>query len=241
MTARSSPGSAKTLNCAQAGTRVVGVVPAAEAFGARATRNCRWPRTRSWCSSPTWSSIVPTKAEGEAVAPPAGLPDGHGRRRRQADAEGAGRLQAAGETQIATLIKGAGAVVGPTDTILIQYQGTNLATGKIFDQTWGKSPYSGAANGFVPGFTNAIVGQTVGSQVLVVIAPADGYGPQGGNSGAGIGKDDTMVFVIDILAAETHRGGLSRRARRARLASLNSCGASSFSGPPARSACRRSR
>jgi peptidylprolyl isomerase len=62
-------------------------------------------------------------------------------------------------------------------------------------------------NGFVPGFTNAIVGQTVGSQVLVVIAPADGYGPQGGNSSAGIGKNDTIVFVIDILASEAAAAG----------------------------------
>jgi len=98
-------------------------------------------------------------------------------------------------------------VVGANDAVVIQYQGTNLATGKIFDQTWGATPYSGQANGFVTGFTNAIVGQTVGSQVLVVIAPADGYGPQGGNSSAGIGKNDTMVFVIDILSAEAAPAG----------------------------------
>ena len=47
----------------------------------------------------------------------------------------------------------------------------------------------------------------MGSQVLAVIAPADGYGPQGGNSSAGIGKDDTLVFVIDILSAETPAAG----------------------------------
>jgi len=96
---------------------------------------------------------------------------------------------------------------GRNETVYLYVLGTNLATGKIFDQTWGGNPYSGAANGFVTGFTNAIVGQTVGSQVLVVIAPADGYGPQGGNSSAGIGKDDTLVFVIDILAAEAPAAG----------------------------------
>ena len=200
-------GLVKTLNCAQAGTRVVGVVPASEAFGKAGNEQLGVAGNKVMVFDADVVSLVPTKAEGTAVTPPAGLPT-------VADAaDGKPKLtvpdgyKPPATTQIATLIKGKGAVVGPTDQIVIQYQGTNLATGKIFDQTWGKGPYSGAANGFIPGFTNAIVGQTVGSQVLVVIAPADGYGPQGGNSGAGIGKDDTIVFVIDILAAEPPAAG----------------------------------
>ena len=200
-------GLAKTLNCAQAGTRVVGVVPASEAFGSAGSSQLGIAANQVIVIVADVVSIVPTKAEGDAVAPPAGLPT------VTVAADGKPTLNVpAGykppaTTQIATLIKGGGAVVGATDSVVIQYQGTNLATGKIFDQTWGATPYSGAANGFVTGFTNAIVGQTVGSQVLVVIAPADGYGPQGGNSGAGIGKSDTIVFVIDILASEAAPAG----------------------------------
>jgi peptidylprolyl isomerase len=200
-------GLAKTLNCAQAGTRVVGVVPPSEAFGKDGNQQLGIAGNQVMVFVADVVSLVPTKAVGTAVAPPAGLPT------VTVAADGTPTLkvpsgyQPPATTQIATLIKGAGAVVGANDAIVIQYQGTNLATGKIFDQTWGKAPYSGAANGFIPGFTNAIVGQTVGSQVLVVIAPADGYGPQGGNSGAGIGKDDTIVFVIDILAAEAATAG----------------------------------
>lgn len=200
-------GLAKTLNCAQAGTRVVGVVPASEGFGSTGSAQLGVPADQVLVFVVDVVSLVPTKAEGDAVAPPAGLPT------VTVAADGKPTLKVPdgykppATTQIATLIKGAGQVVGPTDTVTIQYQGTNLATGKIFDQTWGGNPYTGAANGFVTGFTNAIVGQTVGSQVLVVIAPADGYGPQGGNSSAGIGKDDTLVFVIDILAAEPSTAG----------------------------------
>lgn len=195
-------GLAKTLNCAQAGTRVVGVVPASEAFGKAGNAQLGIVANQVVVFVADVVSLVPTKAEGDAVAPPAGLPT------VTVAADGKPSLKIPegykppATTQIATLIKGAGAVVSATDSIVIQYQGTNLATGKVFDQTWGSTPFSGAANGFVTGFTNAIVGQTVGSQVLVVIAPADGYGPQGGNSSAGIGKNDTIVFVIDILAAE---------------------------------------
>nr|BFF13674.1 hypothetical protein GCM10025699_49770 [Microbacterium flavescens] len=44
-----------------------------------------------------------------------------------------------------------------------------------------------------------MVGQTVGSQTIVSIPPADGYGdnvPQG----AAFTATDTLIFVIDILA-----------------------------------------
>ncbi len=200
-------GLAKTLNCAQAGERVVGVIPASEAFGSAGSSQLGISANQVIVIVADVVSLSPTKASGDVVAPPAGLPTvtraGDGKPTLTVPS---GYTPPA-TTQIVTLIKGKGAVVGPTDSVVIQYQGTDLATGKIFDQTWGASPYSGAVNGFVPGFTNAIVGQTVGSQVLAIIAPADGYGPQGGNSSAGIGKTDTLVFVIDILVAEAAPAG----------------------------------
>ena len=115
-------------------------------------------------------SLVPSKASGAAQPPVAGLPTVTLASNGKPTVTIPSGYTAPATTQIATLIKGAGAVVTATDTVVIQYQGTNLRTGKIFDQTWGASPYTGAANGFVPGFTNALVGQTVGSQVIAVIA-----------------------------------------------------------------------
>jgi peptidylprolyl isomerase len=58
----------------------------------------------------------------------------------------------------------------------------------------------------VAGFGQALVGQTVGSQVLVVIPPALGYGPSGGTPDGSIGATDTIVFVIDILATSPAAG-----------------------------------
>ena len=77
------------------------------------------------------------------------------------------------------LKQGDGAVVKSDDTISLQYQGVLWRTGKIFDQSWGRGVYSGAVTGFVPGFTKALDGQKVGSQVIVIIPPADGYGTEG--------------------------------------------------------------
>ncbi|MFC5501225.1 FKBP-type peptidyl-prolyl cis-trans isomerase [Lysinimonas soli] len=200
-------GLVKTLNCAQAGTRVVGVLPASEAFGSAGSSSLGIAPNQVIVIVADVVSLVPTKASGQKQPAVDGLPT------VKLASDGKPTLVVPkgyappATTTIATLIKGKGAVVGATDTVVIQYQGTNLKTGKIFDQTWGRSPYSGAVNGFVPGFTKAIVGQTVGSQVLVLIAPADGYGPQGGNSGAGIGKDDTIAFVVDVLSTETPAAG----------------------------------
>ncbi|WP_284255574.1 FKBP-type peptidyl-prolyl cis-trans isomerase [Pseudolysinimonas kribbensis] len=63
----------------------------------------------------------------------------------------------------------------------------------------GSGPVELSTTGVIPGFAKALVGQKVGSQVIVMIPPADGYG-SGGSPEVGIKGTDTLVFVIDILA-----------------------------------------
>ncbi len=52
----------------------------------------------------------------------------------------------------------------------------------------------------IAGWDEGLVGQTVGSQVLLVVPPDKGYGTAG-NTDAGIKGTDTLVFVVDILDA----------------------------------------
>jgi FKBP-type peptidyl-prolyl cis-trans isomerase len=103
-----------------------------------------------------------------------------------------------------TLIKGTGAVVKKGDDIAVQYNGYIWRTGKSFQSSWtdGQGVYSTAigVGATIPGWDDDLVGQTVGSQVLISIPPADGYGTSG-NSQAGIKGTDTLEFVVDILAA----------------------------------------
>ena len=40
----------------------------------------------------------------------------------------------------------------------------------------GEPATAGRQGGIIPGFANALIGQTVGSQVVTVIPPAQGYG-----------------------------------------------------------------
>jgi peptidylprolyl isomerase len=92
---------------------------------------------------------------------------------------------------------GTGDVVKSGDTVTLDYQGTNWDTGKIFDQSYGKQPASFATDQVVQGFGAALVGQKVGTRLVVSIPPKYGYGTNG-NPQAGIKGTDTLVFVIEI-------------------------------------------
>jgi peptidylprolyl isomerase len=50
----------------------------------------------------------------------------------------------------------------------------------------------------IGGWDDGLVGQQVGSRVLLSIPPHLGYGPRG-MPAAGIRGADTLVFVVDIL------------------------------------------
>lgn len=103
------------------------------------------------------------------------------------------------DLQIANTIVGDGETVQDGDYVYVQYQGTNWNTGKVFDSSWERGAPTGfPTNGVIPGFTKALVGQKVGSQVVAIIPPAEGYGEAG--SPPNIGGTDTIVFVVDILA-----------------------------------------
>jgi hypothetical protein len=101
----------------------------------------------------------------------------------------------------ATLKEGDGDVVETGDTVLVQYQGVSWNTGEVFDESWGAAPFSfTVGSGVVQGFTDAVLGETVGSQVIAVLPPAVAYGEGEINDADLVGQ--TLVFVIDILAAQ---------------------------------------
>jgi peptidylprolyl isomerase len=103
--------------------------------------------------------------------------------------------------QVKVLAKGTGPVVKANQNIVVQYTGLIWRTGQVFQSSWHQGgPTSLALAGTVSGWKTGLAGQTVGSRVLLVIPPADGYG-SAGNSQAGINSTDTLVFVVDILLA----------------------------------------
>jgi len=101
------------------------------------------------------------------------------------------------------LIKGTGPAVKSGEEVMVQYTGVIWRTKKVFDSSWARNePYTTqiGVGQVIKGWDTGLVGQTVGSRVLLVIPPADGYGSTGSKT-AGINGKDTLVFVVDIIAA----------------------------------------
>lgn len=102
--------------------------------------------------------------------------------------------------EIATLIQGDGEEVKSGDRVYVHYRGVIWRTGEEFDSSWSRGePTAFVTTEVIPGFTKALEGQKVGSQVMAIVPAEDGgYGgeilKQRGHE-----EDDTMVFVLDIL------------------------------------------
>jgi FKBP-type peptidyl-prolyl cis-trans isomerase len=108
---------------------------------------------------------------------------------------------------VKTLIKGSGPPVSKGQYVVTQYVALNWRTRAVFDSSWSR----GAPLGFqidatpaqiIPGWDTGLVGVPVGSRVMLVVPPKDGYG-SAGQSQAGIKGTDTLVFVVDVLDAVT--------------------------------------
>ena len=142
--------------------------------------------------------VVPSAAWGEEQEPVDGMPAVELGEDGQPSIE-IPDGEAPSDIQISVLKEGDGIPVEDGDTTLLQYNGVDWATGESFDSSWANgAAISIDGNTYVPGFIQALSGQKVGSQVLVVIPPALAYGEEGSSDHELAGK--TLVFVIDILA-----------------------------------------
>jgi FKBP-type peptidyl-prolyl cis-trans isomerase len=103
------------------------------------------------------------------------------------------------------LIRGQGQKITKGQTLVVQYVGLTWANNKTFDSSWSRGQplafqIGAQPSQVIPGWDSGLIGQTVGSRILLVIPPADGYGSKG-NPQAGIKGTDTLVFAVDILGA----------------------------------------
>ena len=100
------------------------------------------------------------------------------------------------------LIEGSGTKVTEGMFLQVHYTGVLWKDGSVFDSSWPRAQYytfQTGTNSVIPAWDKGLVGHTVGSRVLLVVPPADGYGPDG--NPPKIAGTDTLVFVVDILAA----------------------------------------
>nr|WP_269810719.1 FKBP-type peptidyl-prolyl cis-trans isomerase [Kineosporia rhizophila] len=101
------------------------------------------------------------------------------------------------------LINGKGKKVEKGQTISVHYTGVIWPGGKAFDSSWkngAPASFAIGAGRVISGWDKGLVGKRVGSQVMLVVPPDEGYGAEG-QPDAGIKGTDTLVFVVDILDA----------------------------------------
>ena len=107
-----------------------------------------------------------------------------------------------GKLRSAVLVQGTGATVKKGQSITVNYLGQVYQAKQPFDESYTKEPATfGIGTGqVIPGWDKTLVGQKVGSRVILAIPPQEGYGKQG-QPQAGIKGTDTLYFVVDILGA----------------------------------------
>jgi peptidylprolyl isomerase len=199
--ATSFVGLSKALACTTVGTRIVAVIPNAEGFGDQAAQaGLSMEDTLVFVIDVTGVAQEPlAEATGEPVAPLEGFPDVVFTDGNPTVTIPEGAVPT--EFAISTLIQGAGDVVAEGATVVVNYEGVNWNTGAVFDSSFDRgSPATFSTAEVIEGFRNAIVGQKIGSRVVVIIPSELGYGDAG--SGDLIKGGDTILFVVDILGVQ---------------------------------------
>ncbi|WP_433338494.1 FKBP-type peptidyl-prolyl cis-trans isomerase [Spirillospora sp. CA-294931] len=205
-TGRLVPGLEKALKGARAGGRVVARIPPKDGYGTKGSTQHQvgaddtlvyvldvraiYPKTAAArgkdqpLDDPALPKVGPA---GPGQPPPVTVP----------------KVAAPKRVALRVLTQGDGPPVRKDQVLALQYEGLFWRDGKVFDSSWKSGRPSAVTIGtgqVMKGWDQTLVGQKVGSRVLLVVPPAFGYGAKGLPQ-AGIKGDDTLVFVVDILGA----------------------------------------
>jgi peptidylprolyl isomerase len=102
------------------------------------------------------------------------------------------------------LTEGTGPKIAKGDLLVADYLGEVYRNGKVFDNSYDRGAPSSftlkdGPGGVISGWVKSLTGVHVGSRVLLVAPPKEGYGKKG-NPQAGIKGTDSLVFVVDVIA-----------------------------------------
>ncbi len=196
------PGLNTALTGVKSGSRILFAIPPVDAFGsAGQTAAGIGPTDNLVVVADVQSVGTPlAAAEGTPVAPVAGQPtvtfDP-----KTGPAITVPKTPAPTALVSQLLVEGKGAPVKDGQSITVHYTGVVYATGTKFDSSWDKgSPFTFTlgAQAVIPGWDKGLVGKKVGSRVLLVVPPEDGYKDKANGQ---IPASSTLVFVVDILDA----------------------------------------
>ena len=205
------PGLKKALVGKRTGSRVVAVIPPGDGYGDQGSPQLQIGGQDSLVYVLDIRAALPRTASASGRAQPLSEPS-----LPQVGATGTGTA-ASGQTPpvsvpktappsaltVRTLIQGTGPAVRSGQLLAVQYAGYLWRTGQAFDSSYTSGHVFSTVIGakqVVQGWDRGLVGQKVGSRILLVVPPADGYGGKG-LAQYGIKGDDTLVYVVDLVAA----------------------------------------
>lgn len=198
------PGFRKGLEGKRVGDRVVIAMTGADGYdaaGGSPQANIAVGDTLVFVVDIVETSVA--AATGTAVAPAPGAPAVS-----FADGRPTVAIPAGAEVPTATgvhpLITGSGRKVGEQDYVRVLYGSWSWKSGKQLEDKYA-APDQGNIAETIPAWRAALVGQPIGSRVLVVASPADSY-PEGSNNPP-LEKGDAIVYVVDILFASSQPWG----------------------------------
>jgi peptidylprolyl isomerase len=99
------------------------------------------------------------------------------------------------------LIEGTGQEATSGDEVTVQYVGVGYESKEEFDSSWSRNePFSFqlGSGSVIPGWEMGVEGMKVGGRRELIIPGELAYGAAG--SPPAIGPDETLIFVIDLLA-----------------------------------------
>jgi peptidylprolyl isomerase len=99
--------------------------------------------------------------------------------------------------------EGSGATAKSGDQVTVQYVGVNYKNGAEFDSSWSRNEpftFNLGAGEVIPGWDQGIAGMKVGGRRELTIPPGLAYGSAG--APPSIGPNETLVFVVDLLAVK---------------------------------------
>ena len=100
--------------------------------------------------------------------------------------------------QTQDIIVGTGAEVVATSTLTVHYTLMTWSKGAIVESSWSSGqPATFPLSGVIAGWQEGLPGAKVGGRRLLVIPADKGYGPNGSGP---IGPNETLIFVVDIIA-----------------------------------------
>jgi peptidylprolyl isomerase len=186
------------------GSTIALAIPPADAFGTAGQQSAGIGGSDTIFFVLKVDRILPEKAEGAQQNLPPTVPT------LQYDANGLpSQFKATGKEPaqlkhlgVYDLIKGKGPVVKSGQAIFVEYVGQIYPDGKVFDSSWSRGPFGTkiGEQAVIKGWDQGLVGQRVGSRVILTIPSDLGYGSSGSSDGT-IKGDQSLIFAVDILFA----------------------------------------